>query len=115
MDPEEAHNFIHRLLPTMAQTGLLGIFGAKPASGAALKSELAGVTLASPVGLAAGFDKNGVLIDYLPALGFGFAEIGSVTGRPSNGNPRPRLFRLPEDEALINRLGLNGEGAEAVA
>jgi len=115
MDPEEAHNFIHRLLPTMSQTGLLGMFGAEPAAGGFLKSELAGVTLASPVGLAAGFDKNGVLIDYLAGLGFGFAEIGSVTGRPSAGNPRPRLFRLPEDEALVNRLGLNGEGAEAVA
>lgn len=76
---------------------------------------LAGTTLDNPVGLAAGFDKNGLLASMLGNIGFGFAEIGSVTGKPSAGNPRPRLFRLIEDEGLINRLGLNGDGACVVA
>jgi dihydroorotate dehydrogenase len=67
------------------------------------------------VGLAAGFDKNGVAAEGLAALGFGFIEVGTVTNRPQPGNPRPRLFRLPQDQALINRMGFNNEGAQAVA
>lgn len=80
-----------------------------------LQTDLFGSTLANPIGLAAGFDKNGVLAPVLGMLGFAYAEIGSVCGRPHGGNLRPRLFRLPEDKALINRLGLNGLGAEVVA
>lgn len=79
-----------------------------------LTTELGGQTLKNPIGLAAGFDKNGKLVNSLAALGFGFIEVGSVTARPCDGNPRPRVFRLPQDRALINRLGLNGEGAQAV-
>ena len=75
----------------------------------------AGLTFGNPVGLAAGFDKNAALVPFWAALGFGFAEVGSVTARPSPGNPRPRAFRLPADRALVNRMGLNNEGAEAVA
>jgi len=67
------------------------------------------------VGLAAGFDKNGVALPAWAALGFGFAEIGTVTAKPQPGNPKPRIFRYPEQEALINRLGFNNDGAEAVA
>jgi dihydroorotate dehydrogenase len=74
-----------------------------------------GLAFRSPVGLAAGFDKNAALVPFWAALGFGFAEVGSVTARPSAGNPRPRAFRLVEDRALVNRMGLNNEGAEAVA
>ncbi|MSO70905.1 MAG: quinone-dependent dihydroorotate dehydrogenase [Alphaproteobacteria bacterium] len=70
---------------------------------------------ANPIGLAAGFDKNGLAIDGALALGVGFAEIGGVTPRPQAGNPRPRLFRLSEDRAIINRLGLNSDGADPVA
>lgn len=88
---------------------------ADPYSSPALETNLFGTTVANPIGLAAGFDKNGRLVSMLSHLGFGFAEVGSVTAQPARGNPRPRLFRLPDDEALINRLGLNGEGAEAVA
>ncbi len=80
-----------------------------------LAVNLAGTTLENPIGLAAGFDKNGLLTSMLGNIGFGFAEIGSVTGKPSAGNPKPRLFRLIEDEGLINRLGLNGDGADVVA
>ncbi|MBI5367007.1 MAG: quinone-dependent dihydroorotate dehydrogenase [Planctomycetes bacterium] len=80
-----------------------------------LETTVCGLRFAGPVGLAAGFDKNADLVDFLPALGLGFMEIGSVTARPSAGNPPPRLFRLPDDEALINRLGLNNDGAEAIA
>ena len=69
----------------------------------------------SPLGLAAGFDKNAEGIDALAALGFGFIEIGTVTGAPQPGNPTPRLFRLTEDRAIINRMGFNNEGSEAVA
>jgi dihydroorotate dehydrogenase len=74
-----------------------------------------GLTFKNPVGLAAGFDKNGVAVKQLVALGFGFVEVGTVTHRPQPGNPRPRLFRLPQDRALINRQGFNNEGAAALA
>ena len=74
-----------------------------------------GVRFPSPVGLAAGFDKNAVALPAWEALGFGFAEIGTVTAKAQPGNPKPRLFRLPELEGVINRLGFNNDGAEAVA
>jgi len=77
--------------------------------------EAMGLTFAHPLGLAAGFDKNAVGIDALAALGFGHVEIGTVTGEPQPGNPRPRLFRLPADRAVVNRMGFNNDGAEAVA
>jgi dihydroorotate dehydrogenase len=74
-----------------------------------------GLSFPNPLGLAAGFDKNAVGIDALAALGFGFVEVGTVTARAQPGNPRPRLFRLPEDRAVVNRMGFNNDGAEAVA
>ncbi len=74
-----------------------------------------GLEFPNPLGLAAGFDKNGVAVNALAALGFGFVEVGTVTFRPQKGNPKPRLFRLLDDGALINRLGFNNDGAEAVA
>lgn len=116
LDPEEAHNLGQKLLP--ACEGIMAVVksaydlaGPVPDT---LTTRIAGQTLKNPIGLAAGFDKNGKLVNSLAALGFGFIEVGSVTARPCPGNPRPRLFRLPQDRALINRLGLNGEGAEAV-
>jgi dihydroorotate dehydrogenase len=81
----------------------------------ALARRLLGRELANPVGLAAGFDKDGEVIAALPALGFGFAEIGTVTPRPQPGNPRPRLFRYPARASLQNRLGFNNRGADALA
>jgi len=114
MDPEEAHLLAHKLAPGLsvlrAQTELWYCD-----QSARLATELAGAKLRNPVGLAAGFDKNGDLVEWLRLMGFGFAEIGSVTGRASKGNPKPRVFRLPQDDAVINFMGLNGEGASNVA
>ena len=76
---------------------------------------LFGLTFPNPVGLAAGFDKNGVALPAWEALGFGFIEVGTVTARAQPGNPKPRIFRFPEQQALINRLGFNNDGADAVA
>jgi len=81
----------------------------------ALRIELAGLSFPGPLGIAPGYDKNAVAPDALLRLGFGFAEIGTVTPLPQAGNPRPRLFRLVEDRAVINRMGFNNDGAEAVA
>lgn len=80
-----------------------------------LGAHVFGLDFPNRVGLAAGFDKNAEYLRPLAALGFGFIEIGTVTGLPQPGNPRPRLFRLPKDEALLNRMGFNNDGAEAVA
>ena len=77
--------------------------------------EAMGLRFPGPLGLAAGFDKNAVGIDALAALGFSFVEVGTVTGEPQPGNPRPRLFRLPADRAIVNRMGFNNHGAEVVA
>lgn len=79
-----------------------------------LRKDFLGLSFPNPIGLAAGFDKNGVTPKAMQALGFGFVEIGSITAQPSLGNPKPRAFRLPKDHSLINRMGLNNEGAEKV-
>ena len=81
----------------------------------ALGQSLWGLSFPNPVGLAAGFDKNARLTRLWPHVGFGFAEVGSVSAQPSEGNPQPRAFRLPADRALINRMGLNNDGAAAIA
>jgi dihydroorotate dehydrogenase len=81
----------------------------------ALRVRALGLDFPSPLGLAAGFDKEASHVDALSALGFGFVEIGTITARPQPGNPRPRLFRLPADEALVNRMGFNNAGAVAAA
>ena len=80
-----------------------------------LRKELFGLSFKNPVGLAAGFDKNALYLDELEALGFGFVEIGTVTPQPQEGNEKPRLFRLPNDKALINRMGFNNHGVKVVA
>jgi len=80
-----------------------------------LEQKIFGLTFQNPVGLAAGFDKNGTTIAFMESLGFGFIEIGSITANPSTGNPKPRSFRLPKDQSLINRLGLNNEGAQTIS
>jgi dihydroorotate dehydrogenase len=80
-----------------------------------LYKEMFGLGFKNPVGLAAGFDKNALYLNELEALGFGFAEIGTVTPKPQEGNDSPRLFRLPADKALINRMGFNNHGVKAVA
>ncbi|MGN6723099.1 MAG: quinone-dependent dihydroorotate dehydrogenase [Marmoricola sp.] len=112
-DPEQAH---HAAFAAIRAAGPL----AAPTYGAAvhkrsLSVEAMGLTFPGILGLAAGFDKNGTGIDALAALGFGFVEIGTITGEPQPGNPKPRLARLPLDRAVVNRMGFNNDGAEAVA
>src|SRR5688572_2077068 len=80
----------------------------------ALRSEVAGIAFPGPLGAAPGYDKDGEVPDALLRLGFGFAEVGTVTPLPQAGNPRPRLFRLVEDRAVINRMGFNNAGADAL-
>lgn len=117
LDPERAHDLV---LGGMAWAGrselalrlLRAAYGKRDPR---LQVEAFGLRFPSPVGLAAGLDKDGVAVRALAALGFGSLELGSVTARPQPGNPRPRLFRLVEDDALINRMGFNNEGAEALA
>jgi dihydroorotate dehydrogenase len=88
--------------------------GAPPADDPRLSLRVFGLNFPNPVGMAAGFDKHGEVADALLRLGFGFVEVGTVTPKPQAGNPRPRLFRLPTDAGVINRLGFNSEGGEAV-
>lgn len=117
LDPERAHEEV---------AGLMALFAPIPGAAAALSAltgrsprglerTVFGISFPNPVGLAAGFDKDGALAPLLPALGFGFIEIGSVTLEPQPGNPRPRLFRVPQSRALINRMGFNSDGARLVA
>ncbi len=108
LEPEAAHALTLSALHKAYRCGLLR---PKP-SAPALASSLMGLPIANPVGMAAGLDKNGDHIDALGSLGFGFLEIGTVTPRPQSGNPRPRLFRLPKAQALINRMGFNNDGLE---
>lgn len=109
---ETAHRLTLALL-RLCPPALLTPFGGRPAP--ALRQRLCGLTFPGPVGLAAGLDKDAELVPSFRALGFGAVEIGSVTARSASGNPRPRVFRLREDEALINRMGLPNHGAERVA
>ncbi len=108
IDPERAHGLAIRAL----QMGLTPTPG--PVTSERLKTTLAGLTLPNPLGLAAGFDKNATAIAPLTRAGFGFVEVGAATPLPQPGNPRPRLFRLGEDAASINRFGFNNDGAAAI-
>ncbi len=116
-DPEEVHEQVLNLLEFLQEDpmvrGLAKRFfrDADPR----LKQNLMGLRFDNPVGLAAGFDKDGRIPRMLACLGFGHVEVGAITAQPQSGNPRPRLFRIPEDEALINRMGFNNEGADAVS
>jgi dihydroorotate dehydrogenase len=114
MDCEDVHHLAHRVAQRYKALWPL-LAGSYLYRGNDLSCQFAGIKMSNPVGLAAGFDKNGDLVDMIGQIGFGFTEIGSVTGQARAGNPKPRLFRLPEDHALINRLGLNGEGADQIA
>ncbi|MDD1621375.1 MAG: quinone-dependent dihydroorotate dehydrogenase [Methylococcaceae bacterium] len=109
LDPETAHHLTLKLLKLSHQTGFSALSRAqsteKPVS-------VMGLNFKNPLGLAAGLDKNGDYIDALADLGFGFIEIGTVTPRPQPGNPKPRLFRLPEHQAIINRMGFNNLGID---
>jgi dihydroorotate dehydrogenase len=109
LDPETAH---HLTLPSLKRAAALGLTKAiaqpKPDP-----RNVMGITFPNPVGLAAGLDKDGAYIDGLAALGFGFIEVGTVTPRAQAGNPKPRMFRLPQANAIINRMGFNNAGVDA--
>ncbi|MCW2786275.1 MAG: dihydroorotate oxidase [Marmoricola sp.] len=111
VDPEQAH---HAAFAGIRAAGP-ALRSAGRAMPAAAGVRVMGIDFPAVLGLAAGFDKNAVGIDALGALGFGFVEIGTVTGQPQPGNPKPRLVRLPSDRAVVNRMGFNNDGAEAVA
>jgi len=115
--PERAHELTVFLLKWALAVPGLGQWlrrSWQPPSHPGLQRELFGLTFKNPVGLAAGFDKDGKAISAMSALGFGFIEVGTVTPRPQPGNQKPRLFRLKPDEALVNRMGFNNEGVDAL-
>lgn len=109
-DPEVAHGLSIKAL----KAGLVPMPGG-PIGGSRLATDLCGMELANPLGLAAGYDKNAEAVKALTQAGFGFVEVGAATPRAQPGNPKPRLFRLTEDQAVINRFGFNNEGAEVIA
>ena len=111
LDPEVAHQLALRGLNSIHALGLNGIVAGRIADD---PRTVMGLAFPNPVGLAAGLDKNGECIDGLAALGFGFIEIGTVTPLPQPGNPKPRLFRLPQANAIINRMGFNNGGVDAL-
>ena len=111
LDPERAHALTLQALEVVYRSGLNPLLSRRPEP---LPTKVFGLTFPNPVGLAAGLDKNGAHIDALLALGFGFVEVGTVTPKPQAGNPRPRMFRLPEHQAVINRLGFNNDGVDAL-
>lgn len=110
LDPEDAHRFTLASLDAADALGLLRLL--PRAAGTPVRAM--GIDFPNAVGLAAGLDKDGAHIDALAALGFGFVEIGTVTPRPQPGNPQPRMFRLPEAQAIINRMGFNNHGVDAL-
>lgn len=114
---EDVHYFSMNALRSASKLGLVKKMISKNFSfnDSALSKELFGLNFKNPVGLGAGFDKNALYLNELETLGFGFIEIGTVTPKPQAGNDKPRLFRLPKDKALINRMGFNNDGVEVVA
>jgi dihydroorotate dehydrogenase len=116
VEPERIHHLALRALGSRVGRSLAPLAsGVSAADAGRSPVEVAGVRFRNRIGLAAGFDKDGVAIRGWAALGFGFVELGTVTPQPQEGNPRPRLYRLPADEALINRMGFNNAGADALA
>lgn len=123
-DPEKVHHFTFSVLKIsfkipFVKSIIIGIYNVsnlplKESSSIAQNQQLFGLTFKNSVGLAAGFDKNALLIDELATFGFGFIEIGTVTPKPQIGNPKKRLFRLKKDNAIINRMGFNNEGVDVV-
>ena len=115
-DAEKVHHFTFSLLKLLFKIPLVSniVKASQFVKNVKLERNLFGITFKNPVGLAAGFDKNAVLFDELSNYGFGFIEIGTVTPKPQGGNPKKRIFRLIKDKAIINRMGFNNDGVEAV-
>lgn len=115
-DPEKVHYRVFSWLKAGLSSRLIRLWVKKEHQvvHTLLERRVFGLNFPNPVGLAAGFDKDAKLYEELACLGFGFIEVGTVTPKPQDGNPKPRLFRLPKDNALINRMGFNNEGVEAV-
>ncbi len=111
LDAETAHGFGLWAMKIAHRLGLLGLLAPRIEP---MPKTVMGLTFPNPVGLAAGLDKNGDCIDALGALGFGFIEIGTVTPRPQPGNPKPRLFRIPQADAIVNRMGFNNRGVDCL-
>ncbi|WP_395066071.1 quinone-dependent dihydroorotate dehydrogenase [Paraburkholderia silvatlantica] len=109
MDAEDAHHLSLRMIGAAGRTGMAGLLAPRVPDS---PRTVMGLTFRNPVGLAAGLDKEGAAIDGFAALGFGFIEVGTVTPRPQPGNPRPRIFRLPQAGGIINRMGFNNHGVE---
>ena len=115
-DAEKVHYFSMNLLKFFCKFSFIKFFLKKifnPTG--SLSRNIFGLTFSNPVGLAAGFDKNAKYLQELWVLGFGFVEIGTVTPLPQDGNPKPRLFRLPKDKAIVNRMGFNNDGATIIS
>lgn len=109
LDPELTHNVTLRSMNMAAALGVHKLLGAETLSDPV---QIMGLNFPNRVGLAAGLDKNGIAVDGMSAMGFGFIEVGTVTPRPQGGNPMPRIFRLPEQQAIINRMGFNNDGVD---
>ncbi|MEZ3115943.1 quinone-dependent dihydroorotate dehydrogenase [Halobaculum sp. MBLA0147] len=115
LPPETAHGLTHRLMRAVQDTPVQSALASRlSVRDPRLRTELWDLEFPTPVGVAAGFDKNAHVPRFLAALGFGHVEIGGVTAERQSGNRRPRMFRLPDDEAVVNRMGFNNEGADAV-
>lgn len=117
MDPEKAHHFTMWWMLTLLKIpGVKSLFRALFClENPSLKRKVAGLEFSNPVGLAAGFDKNGLYLEAMSLLGFSHIEVGTITPRPQAGNPKPRLFRLIKSRALINRMGFNNDGVDVLA
>ena len=115
LDAEEAHEWTSEQIQHLQQLPLVLRAIERICDPHATPRTLLGLTFRSPIGIAAGFDKNALMMPFLAALGFGFLEVGTVTLQPQPGNPRPRLFRYPQTKALVNRMGFNNDGADAIA
>lgn len=115
-DPEKVHHFTFKAIKITSFIPLISFFRklTYAKNEKKLERSLFGLTFKNPVGLAAGFDKNAILLNQLEDFGFGFIEIGTVTPKPQPGNEKPRLFRLKKDQAVINRMGFNNDGAEKI-
>jgi dihydroorotate dehydrogenase len=116
-DAEEVHHFSMNTFSTINSIGFVHklLKNSFQFNHPSLEKKTLGLTFSNPVGLGAGFDKNGLYLNELEAMGFGFVEVGTVTPLPQAGNGKPRLFRLPKDKALINRMGFNNDGVKAAA